>query len=252
MEKEKKKRILRNVGIVVLSIVIIGLFALCIYLLFVKNNKQNEWYYIHKGNVYKTNFESGKDAVFDYPIININTKSVINLNNYIKNIFDDLEKSYKKIEINDECTCVEIDGKFHCAEHIGSLNYEVLDYKDNIVVLIYHYSNTNCASGGRDLEGYVISKKSGEGLDNKQIIEYFKYNSDKLLQEYNEYMQKEYKEYDETFENENNISELSLIIYDNKLIILTYPPVADGTMALYYDGNNVTHYEDAYNNLYKW
>ena len=61
-----------------------------------KIDKTKDLYYINHGNNYETNFY--QTASFNYPVININTESVKNLNDYIKNLFDDLETSYKNFK----------------------------------------------------------------------------------------------------------------------------------------------------------
>ena len=82
------------------------------------------------------------------------------------------------------------------------------------------------------------------GLNNKEIIELFGYDTNKLLQEYNKYKQEEYKANDEVFENINDINKLSLIIHNDILIIIDYTLMGDGYNTLSFDGEKVQIYID--------
>lgn len=262
-KKGNKKKIIISF-VVLLIVIIIGTSILGLYKKDNKldNNNSNTKYekidenkdfiYIHKGNTYEVNFNKSKQVSLDYPIININTKSVKKLNNNIQKQFNELEDKYKKIGINDDCTCIKIDGINHCDEHIESLHYVTVQTLDYYQVLLYSFFNTNCASGDRDLKGYVISTKTGEVMNNKEIIEFFGYDTNKLLQEYNKYKQEEYKENDEIFKNINDINKLSLIIHNDILIIIDYPLMGDGYNTLSFDGKKVQIYIDYDDPINAW
>ena len=240
----KKKITISFVVLLIVIIISISIFALCKNDDKLDNNNSNTKYekidenkdfiYIHKGNTYEVNFNKSKQVSLDYPIININTESVKKLNNNIQKQFNELEDKYKKIGIND-----------HCDEHIESLHYVTVQTLNYYQVLLYSFFNTNCASGDRDLKGYVISTKTGEVMSNKEIIELFEFDTNKLLREYNKYKQEEYKENDEIYENIKNINQLSLMIHNDILIIIDYPLMGDGSYnTLSFDGKKVQIYID--------
>lgn len=210
-----------------------------------KLDENKDFIYVHEGNIYEVNFNQSKQVSFDYPVININTESVKKLNNNIQKQFSELEDKYKKIGINDDCTCIKIDGINHCDEHIESLHYVTIETLNYYQVLLYSFFNTNCASGDKDLKGYIISTKTGEVMSNKEIIELFEYDTSKLIQEYNKYKQEEYNENDEIFKNINDINKLSLMIHNGILIIIDYPLMGDGGYnTLSFDGKKVQIYID--------
>lgn len=269
--KENTKKLVKGISIVIISILIITIIVLGIYVLFIEkdndnidNNKDNssvnyskidetkDWIYVHKGNTYETNFGESKQISLDYPIININTKSVKELNNLIKSRYESIENGYKNMKIDDDCTCIKINGSNRCSEHVGTLQYTTEETSDYIQLLLYEFSNTNCSGGDSDLKSYIISTKTGKVLNNKEIIDYFKYDDKKLLHKYNEYMQQEYKKYDEEFYNEDDINNLSLLIHYDKLIILTYPAAANGFTTLSFDGNKVESFYDYDDPINRW
>ena len=270
MEKNNRK-LIKGISIAIISILIIAIIGLGIYMLFIKNDSNDvddsennssvnyskidetkDWIYVHKGNTYETNFGGSKQISLDYPIININTQSVRELNNLIKTRYENIENGYKEMDIYDGCTCIKINGSNRCSDHIETLQYTTEETMDYIQILLYSFINTECASGDSDLKSYIISTKTGKILDNKEIIDYFKYDYNKLLQKYNEYMKKEYAQNDEEYHNEDDINNLSLLIHNDKLIILTYPPVADGFMTLSFDGNNVESFYDYDDPINRW
>lgn len=259
-ENDKKQNNKSKIIIVVIILSIIAIIGTSIFGLYKRDNNKldnnnintkyekidenKDFIYIHKGNTYEVNFNESKQVSFDYPIININTESVKKLNNNIQKQFNDLEEEYKKIGISDGSTCIKIDGINHCAEHIESLHYVTIQTLDYYQVLLYSFYNAMYASGDSDLKGYIISIKTGEVMNNKEIIELFGYDANKLLQEYNKYKQEEYKANDEVFENINDINKLSLIIHNDILIIIDYPLMGDGYNTLSFDGEKVQIYID--------
>ena len=263
-KKGNKKKIITSF-VVLLIVIIIGasIFMLCkndnnkldnnnSNTKYEKIDENKDFIYVHKGNTYEVNFNESKQVSFDYPIININTESVKKLNNNIKEQFNDLEEEYKRIGISDGSTCIKIDGINHCAEHIESLHYVTIQTLDYYQVLLYSFYNAMYASGDSDLKGYIISTKTGEVMNNKEIIELFGYDTNKLLQEYNKYKQEEYKEGDEIFKNIKDIDKLSLIIHNDILIIIDYPLMGDGYNTLSFDGEKVQIYIDYDDPINAW
>lgn len=254
---------MKNIKIKMLAIIIFIIITGIVISIIVQNNKRKndnddnkdnisikyqkiddtkDFIYIHEGNVYEVNFNEGKQVSFDYPVININTLSVKKLNDSIKEQFDNLEKDYKRIGTDDDCTCIKIDGIFRCTDVINSLHYITVQEQDYYQILLYSFINTNCASGGSELTSYIISSLTGEVLSNKEIIEYFGYDSNKLLQKYNEYRQNEYPHHlDVLIEN---IDDLSLMIHNSKLIVINNHHIGDGYDTLIFDGKNIELYYD--------
>ena len=270
MNEKGKKINNKTIGIIgVIILLIIAIIGIGVYITLrnkednnIDNNETNikyekidenkDFIYVHEGNTYEVNFNEAKQVSFDYPIININTESVKKLNNNIKEQFSNLEEEYKRIGISDGSTCIKIDGINHCAEYIESLNYVTTETSDYYQVLIYNFYNAMYASGDSDLKGYIISIKTGEVMNNKEIIELFGYDTNKLLQEYNKYKQEEYKANDEVFENINDINKLSLIIHNDILIIIDYPLMGDGYNTLSFDGKKVQIYIDYDDPINAW
>jgi len=209
-----------------------------------KIDDKKDFIYIKKGNVYEVNFNESNRVSFDYPIININTNSVKEVNDTIKKQFNNLEKDYRNINNSDNCTCINMDGKDRCDKYINSLHYVTIEDSDYYEILLYSFRNSNCTIGNSDLKGYVISSKTGEVLSNKEIIEYFEYDTDKLLQKYNEYKQNEYLGVGEKFNNITDINDLSILIYNDKLILINHHPSVNIYMPLLFDGNAFSIYND--------
>lgn len=269
MEKEeKKKRILQNVGIVALSIVIIGLLALCIYMFFIKKDDNNltinyskidatkGTYYVVKGNTYDlySHFENkyekhDEEISFDYPVININTESVKKLNSDIKTMYDNLLKEIKASQ--DGCTCVKIDDKYYSGDgdHIPEYSYSIYETKDFITLKINMTLHSNCASGYSSDYLYTVSKRTGEVLNDKDIIDSLGYNRDKINKELPTYIQSLYHE-DISSELENITNYLSFFPYDGKLVI-GYE-IIDGTEYVLYDGKNFKEVDySIFNSIFK-
>lgn len=270
MEKdENKKKILQNIEIIVLSITIVILLVLCIYMIFIKKDDSDvdnnnisvnyskidetkEWIYVSEGNIYETNFGETKQISLDYPIINIDTQSVKKLNNLIKSQYENIESRYKELNNEDGCTCIKVNGSNRCSDHIETLQYVTETTPNYMQVLLYSFNNSECASGGSNLKSYIISTKTGEVLNNEEIIEYFEYDINKLLQKYNEFKKQEYSNIDEIFDNISDISKLSLLIHNDKLIIVDYGYIGDSYSTLLFDGNKLETFDDYDDPIKKW
>lgn len=235
MEKENKNQ---KLIIAILSIIIVVLLALCIYFIFIKkddnvvidnstyskidNTKDN--YYVITGKTYDvySNLDDkktldGNKIVLSYPVININTSSVVNVNNQIKNVFENIENEFKNRQDNG-CICVKTKDYYYCDEHIIKPEFKV--YEDNkfITVVIRKSGLTHCASGSSNDTIYTVSKKDGKVFNDNDILSYFGYNRDFINRELSKYIQSLYQT-DISTELEDISNSLKFAINNGKLIL---------------------------------
>lgn len=246
MEKEKKQKI----TIILLTIIIVMLLALCIYLIFVKKDNSKLYskiddtkgnYYVVAGetySIYSNDYQTNKKTqdsekiTLSYPVINMNTDSVINVNAKIKETFSNIETGFKTMQ-NNGCICVKINDTYCCDEHVEKPSFKVYEDDKFIIVAIRISFLTYCASGGNIDTIYTISKEDGKVLTNNDIINYFGYNRDTINKDLSKYIQSLF-EIDISDELKDIPNNLILTINNGKLI-LGYD-VIDGTEYYSYDG----------------
>ena len=176
-------------------------------------------YYIQQGDTYQIYWNDGvfdnggdfdesklKAADFEkvdtnYPIINIDTPSVRNINDKIKEIYN---KVWNLSTGHEGCVCLKKDGKVMCDEHVLSPSYNIKETDKFITVIINENYVTGCASGLNNIITFTIDKKTGKEMTNDEIANYFGYTMDQiynnlakyLLNEHNDIIsQKEIDEY---------------------------------------------------------
>ncbi len=269
MEEDKKLEKRKNLEIVVLSIIIVILLGALIYLLFIKKDKPAEppkphdnqqvvdnnsyskideskdLYYYILGNTYEiySNMENKKEKShfqsisFNYPVINIETNSVVKLNNEIKKKYQDLEKKYQNFEENSNngCICIKIDNRYYCGgEHIQSLDYGILETNDLITLRIEDNWLTECAGTVYLREFYTISKKTGEVLTNEELLKSINYNISNINDSFSKFLKEQGFVFDDI--------KLKYFIYNNELVI-GYD--FEETVYYKYDGGNFVEMESS-------
>lgn len=214
-------------------------------------------YYVIKGNTYDlySNFENkyekhdNEKISFDYPVININTNSVKKLNSDIKIMYDNLLNEIKNENDEYGCTCIKVENKYYCNEHIKEYSYGIYETTDFITININWTLHTDCAGGYSSNYLYTVSKRTGEVLNDKDIIDSLGYNRDKINKELPTYIQSLYHE-DISSELENITNYLSFFPYDRKLVI-GYE-IIDGTEYVLYDGKNFKEVDySTFNSIFK-
>ncbi len=260
MEQEKEQNLL----IIIMSVILVLLIAVVIYLIFfnkkeevIDNHQQNNTqvneklyskidgskgnYYVITGQTYNvySNFNNKKTqdedkVVFDYPVININTSSVLNVNAKIKETFYNIEKEFKNKK-EDGCICVKVNDYYHCDEHIRKLSFKVYEDTEFITIIVRNNLLTHCASGNVVDTVYTVSKKDGKDFSNDDIINYFGYNRDTINRELAKYIQSLYAT---NISNElEDIPKSLVLAINNGKLILGYDFI-DGTQYFSYDGKS--------------
>ena len=259
--KEENKK--KNVIIGVLVCVIVLLVAALVYFVFIKKDESQQpvkpqdnsqvsyskidetkgSYYVVEGrtyNIYSSSYESNKKTleegkiVLSYPVININTNSVLSINAKIKETFNSIENGFTNKQ-DDGCSCVKYNDAYHCDEHIEDPSFKFYEDDKFITVVIRNNILSYCASGYSEDTIYTISKEDGKELTNNDIINYFGYSRDTINRELPKYIQSLF-ETDVSDELEGILDRLVFAINNGKLII-GYD-VIDSTQYCSYNGTS--------------
>ena len=200
-------------------------------------------YYINKGDIYQIYWNGGVydgDGKFSenkltnknndkldtsYPIINIDTLSVKNVNEKIKKIFD---KVWEISTNHNGCMCIKKDGKIMCDEHVLSPSYEVKETDKFITVIINENYVTGCASGLNKITTFTIDKKTGKEMTNEDIAKYFGYTMDQIYNNLAKYLLNEYKNNINQKEIDDYLKESINLLIVNDLLEVKYDNMIDG------------------------
>lgn len=257
-DSKKEKYIIGLLIIVILIILII------ITLLLIKpkksNNSNNAKYekidskqntiYMQKGNEYMTNAKSKDGNVvisFSYPVINIKTESVDKLNEEIKKLYTDSEKSLlDNLKDSNGCTCITVDGSEKCSKFALGYIDSNLETDKLVNLKIYSSSISVCENSTYELsKSYFVSKITGKKLNNSEVVKSFNYNPNKLVQAYNNYIKKlKTKDNTKNYKSITSVNELKLILTQKKSIQLSIlgPGLGHGDIfELQFDGTTVTN-----------
>ena len=205
--------------IILLSVIIFLSLAFGIYVLFfnkdndgnVDNNQNNETgekeekkplYHIVDGEeatILDTINSSPNDKIsisFDYPQFDIDSEEIKEINTAIEKIYKrDYDINFSR-EINEFSEFgIEKNGKYYCngpeeAREACEFHYITYNISSNDDYLaIYFTENIYChCSGGSNIFGYVIDKKTNKVLTNSEIVKLFDKNEQDVIDEYNKHI----------------------------------------------------------------
>lgn len=261
MDKEKQNAKLLLSIIIVILIISIGI---SVYLIIRKNNDKKtlepnntsetnkKTYDIIKGNEYQIfNYFDGKYELFttinlDYPQINSSDNSISNLNNEIKNKFDQAKSLYEtKYQISNDnfCKfCYLKDAEYYCNEEINDTNYLLQEDDNYLLIRINNFTAPACSSGYNDLKYYTYDKKNNKLLDNNDIINALKYDNSDIQNKLKLYIENSYKSSPsiDTKKNQDNINSSMYFIFNNQLyIVYKVEDELSYHETVMYNGNNI-------------
>ena len=217
--------------------------------------------YIEKGRTYdlldrNNNKLYEKAFSTNYPVININTSSVIEFNSKIESQYKILQSEYDTPNNENECTCIKTSTGvgYNCKSHQNILDWGINETKSYIFVNITNDLTTYCASGDTERYIFTISKKSGNVLHDDEIAKLFNVDEKIVKNQSLNFIKEMYKKdqlnliNDET-EEKRILNSMYFTIYNDKLLI-GYYHFLFGPFLLY-ENNNVKEltYEQSNNYL---
>ena len=160
---------------------------------------------------------------FEYPVININSEEIRNVNNEIlkeyQNAYSFINSNYTK-EVNETGMCqitIKRNGKIYGGSNfISSLDYNVFENGDYLSIVIENARLAMCDDKGSSYLGYVINKETNKIMSNSEILEMFYANNDEKLfiDAYNENAKSLGLN-----DRAKSIDDLKLYIYKGKLVL---------------------------------
>lgn len=205
----------------------------------------------------------------NYPQINYQTKSVVNLNNQIK---DNIYNNIKKIEAGEnaldsedskhmDCFKLKIksNNKIYEYERMNYNAYPLIESDNYISIIKYDVSLSSCESGDMEAkESYVIDKKTQNVLTLDDILSSYN-NYNEIIEQLKNYILENYdKLFDSMLEKneildsmEKSLNEKSFLLYyneNNELVMIIKELDTQGMSGVFVYSNDV--WKSYNNNMY--
>ena len=230
MKKENTRLI---ICIVILIFIVLGLVGFIVYDKVVNNkpndNIESKELYSIKKLTDKVTYTGKNDLeiingeiIFAYPVININSEEIRNVNSEILKVYQDvysfIDSNYTK-KVDDTAMCqitINKTGKLFGGENtVSPLRYIISENDKYLSVVIEETHITMCGCGSTSYLGYTINKETKKVMSNSEILELFNASNleNVFVDAYNENAQSI------GLGNAKSIDDLRLYVYDGELVI---------------------------------
>ena len=162
------------------------------------------------------------EIIFAYPVININSEEIRNVNNEILKEYQDaysfINSNYTK-EVSETPICqftIKKNGKLYSGEYsMTALKYNISENDKYLSVVIEEMHITMCGCGSTSYLGYTINKETKKVMSNSEILELFNASNleNVFVDAYNENAQSI------GLGNAKSIDDLRLYVYDGELVL---------------------------------